>query len=217
MGINVSEEHPWKQISRDTLLDCFTEDDSVPEIRKFREKLLHSEDTELILVGYAPTLSLSGDETFLFFEDEESAKEASKIIQKFEAFERRKIKKILHKHARPWKSGGSEKEVDLQIEKRRTNLVEVEIQAFYAIGQAHKPFEHRFADDARDGYVELVPRKEEIKTLKRTKIDVGIQVAPQRIELEQQTEPTFPANAWTQYFYEIRNKGRGERAKKVFS
>lgn len=210
VGINVSEEHPWKQVTRQSLLDCFTEDDADLEIRNFREKLLLLEDTELILVGYAPTLSLAGDDTFLFFEDEESAKEATKIIQKFEAFERRKIKKILHKRARPWKSGGSEKEVDLQIEKRRTNLAEVEIQLLYPIGQAYKSLEHRFADDARDGYVEIVPKKEEMKTLMRTKIDVGIQTAPRRVELEQQTDPTFPANAWTQYFYEIRSKGGTE-------
>lgn len=208
----MSEEHPWKQVARQDLLDCFAEDDPALEVQKFREKLLLLEDTEVVLAGYAPTLSLSGNDTFLFFEDEDTAREASLIIQKLEAVERRKIKKTLHKHARPWKSGGSEKEVDLQAEKCRTHVAEVEIQLLYPVGQPHKPFEHRFADDARDGYVELVPRKEDINTLKRTKIDVGIQTAPRRIELEQQTDPTFPANAWTQYFYEIGSKGANKKA-----
>lgn len=211
VGINVSEEYPWKQVTRQSLLDCFTDDDPSPNVTRFRQKLSALEDTELVLAGYVPSLSLEGDDTFLFFENEDAAKEASKIIQQFEAFERRKIKKIFNKRPRPWKSAGSEKEVELQIEKQRTNVAEVEIQLMYPVGQAYKPFEHRFVNDARDGYVELIPKPDEISTLSRTKIDVGIQTAPRRIELEQQTDPTFPANAWTQYFYEIKQEEINEK------
>lgn len=204
--MNVTEEHPWKQISKETLLDTLTDEST--EIEEFREKLLLLDENALVLVGYAHDASTDDKDVFVFFENEDEARDASDIIKRLEAFDRQYLRKSLHKYSRPWRSLGSEKEVNLQIHKKRIETVEVEIQRLDAGRRAHKPFQHRFADDIRDGYVELVPKHDEDDILQRRRINLPIQSAPQMVSIAQQTDPTFPANAWTQYLYEIGADGR---------
>lgn len=211
IGVNVTEEHPWKQVKKQKILDYLSENETQSEkIKDFRAKLRqldNDDDDEPILVGYVPALSTDGSESFLFFEDEESAKAASRIIQQFEAYERRKLKKILIKYPRPWKTGGSEKDVDLQLDKKPINRTKVEIQRLCLSRRSYQPFEFRFADDVRDGYVELISKIDKTNVLTRRRVNVAVQTAPRRIDREQQTDPTFPANAWSQYFYEIAAEG----------
>lgn len=179
--------------------------DETTEIEEFREKLLLLKEDAVVLVGYAPSLT---PDTFVFFEDEENAKEACEIIRRLEATNRRFLKKSIFKYSRPWRTLGSEKEVNLQIPKARSQTVEIEIQRLDSGRRTYRPFEHRFSNDVRDGYVELVPKNEEFNPLTRKRINLPIQSAPRRIDLEQQTDPTFPSNAWTQYLYEIVPDGK---------
>lgn len=179
--------------------------DETIEIEEFREKLLLLKEDAVVLVGYAPSLT---PDTFVFFEDEENAKEACEIIRRLEATNRRFLKKSIFKYSRPWRTLGSEKEVNLQIPKARSQTVEIEIQRLDSGRRTYRPFEHRFSSDVRDGYVELVPKNEEFNPLTRKRINLPIQSAPRRIDLEQQTDPTFPSNAWTQYLYEIVPDGK---------
>lgn len=211
--MNVTEEHPWKQVRKETLLETLI--DELAEIEEFREKLLLLDENALILVGYAPDASTDDKDIFVFFENEDDAREASDIIKRLEAFDRQYLRKSLHKYSRPWKSLGSEKEVNLQIQKKRTETVEIEIQRLDAGRRVHKPFQYRFSDDIRDGYVELVPKHDENDILQRKRINLPIQSAPQMVSIAQQTDPTFPANAWTQYLYEIGADGINSLTKKI--
>lgn len=204
IGVHISAENPWKQIRKDKLLDYLPDDENRPEISEFRSKLLELDDKSVVLVGFAAAITdIENTNTFLFYADPESAKESVSLIQRLEAFERQRINRTINKYARPWHSLGSEIEVDLQVETKQKDKVEVEIQRLYAINKIPKQLSFRFAEDVRDGYVELVPKHKNLNVLLRSKVSVAIQSTAKRIESEQQTDPTFPANVWSQYSYEL--------------
>lgn len=205
IGVHVSEENPWKQIRKEILLDYLPEDENAPkDILEFRSKLFELRDDDYILVGYAaPIADVVDKNTFLLYADIDSANDAISLIRVLEAFERQRTKKKIYKQPRFWKSQGSEKEIDLLAEKKRKDKLEVEIQRFCSANAIPKPLQFRFAEDVRDGYVELIPKAEDRNVIVRRRISVAVQSAAQRVECEQQTDPTFPANAWTQYFYEL--------------
>lgn len=159
-------------------------------------------DGAMVLCGYAPTLS-EDEDIFLFFENNTVAHMASELIEKLEAIDRIRTKRTRIKYPNPWKSLGSEQEVDMYIKKERENIMDLEIQTIYPVKRPHVPFTQRLTKDVRDGYVELLPGKIKYNNIFRKRMDVYVQSSSQRVHLEQQTDPTFPANAWTQYLYEI--------------
>lgn len=206
IGKNVSGEKQWKEIAKQKVQDNFTyaHRTEIPEIKMLYELLSELDDKERMLVGYmgAATLSTDENEPFSFSTD---AKATGQLVRQLEANDRRRLKRILYKYPRSWHDGDSEQAVDLLVEKSRSHATEIEIQRLRPIRQRTKCFTFRMAEDARDGYVELVPRKHghDFDVLERRKIDVAVQAALQCVDKDQQTDPTFPANAWTQYCYEL--------------
>lgn len=211
VGVHVTEENPWKQIRKEHLLDYLPiEGQATPEINELRLRLVDLANDAPVLVGYAAAITdIDNTDTFLFYADQDAAKESVSLIQRLEAFERQRVNKTIYKYPRPWKSLGSEYEVDLQVEsKRRDNKMEhnteVEIQRLFGCNRAPEVLSFRFAEDIRDGYVELVPKhKHNADVVMRKKVSTAVQSAAFRVDCEQQTEPTFPANAWSQYAYEL--------------
>jgi dynein intermediate chain 3, axonemal len=200
IGPNISAEQPWKQLRKELLQDYLP---NTAELTELKENIRIMEDEQFVLIGYAPTLSETED-LFIIFNNERVAKEASEIIQKLEAFERQRAKNVTFKTPRKWKSYGSEREVDMFIVKPKSDLVDVEIQSIYPIKHSRKAeFSFRRVDDVRDGYVELLPDRTVFDNIARKQIDAGVQSAPPKVGMEQQTDPTFPTNAWSQYLYEI--------------
>lgn len=202
IGFNLSHESPWKQISKQFLEDHLSTD--TYEMRVLKEKLKEIDDDPLLLIGYAPHLSDETRDTFIIYLDELTCKEASEIIKRLEAVERRKIIKSIVKYPRPYQSMGSENEVDMYVTTQRTNLVDVELQSVYPMRYTNANFGFRFADDVRDGYAELLPNpKQPIANVHRKMIDRAIQSGAMKVTEEQQTDPTFPTNAWSQYLYDM--------------
>lgn len=202
VGANVSHENPWKQISKQYLEDHLSSD--TYEMRVLKDKLKEIEDDPLLLIGYVPHLSDESHDTFIIYLDELMCKEASEIIKRLEAVERRKITKSIVKYPRPYISMGSENEVDMYVKTNRTNLVDVELQSVYPMRYTNANFGFRFVDDVRDGYAELVPAKKvQIENVQRKMIDRSIQSGAIKVTGEQQTDPTFPTNAWSQYLYDM--------------
>ena len=203
VGTNLSHENPWKQISKQFLEDHLSTD--FYEMRILKEKLKEIEDDPLLLIGYVP--SDESNDTFIIYLDELTCKEASEIIKRLEAVERRKIMKSIVKFPRPYQSMGSENEVDMYVKTKRTNLVDVELQSVYPMRYTNANFGFRFADDVRDGYAELVPGKKlQIENVQRRMIDRSIQSGAMKVTAEQQTNPTFPENAWSQYLYNMEDE-----------
>lgn len=206
IGENVTGEKQWQQIAKQKIQDNFTYAHRTEntEIKMLYELLRELDDKEKMLVGYkdATTLSTGENVAFSFSTD---AKATGHIVQQLEANDRRRLKRILYKYPRSWNDGESEQAVNLLVEKLRTYATEVEIQRLRPIRRQSKVYTFRMAEDVRDGYVELVPRKHgsDFDVLERRKIDVAVQAAFHCVNRDQQTEPTFPANAWTQYCYEL--------------
>lgn len=212
VGVNVTQEFPWKQIPFRNLRDNLFDDLSNGQLlhNAFQGYDLDSH----ILVGYVPLITQdleeppSGD-PFVLYINPGDAKLALAIIRNLETFERLMINKRLMRQPRKWVSLGSEDEVNLTIAQRYHEPVDVEIQSVYPLTiPADKEFSFRLSKDVRDGYVELVPAENaRFENVSRRRITVGIQSSFPRIDIEQQTDPTFPTNAWAQYLYEINEEG----------
>ncbi|XP_037936925.1 dynein intermediate chain 3, axonemal-like [Teleopsis dalmanni] len=208
VGINVNQRFPWKQLKyeyiRDSLIDYV---DKGPALyAAFQD--FNPED--YVLIGYAPLLTQNSEhqteaDPFVIFFDSQDTKLALSVIHSIELYE----DWIAHKHQikkpKRWVSLGSENEINLTLQQRYIKPVDVEIQSVYPPTiTKNKEFTFRKCADTRDGYVELIP-PEGVKfdNVTRKRITIGIQSAPQLIDREQLTDPTFPNNMWTQYLYEI--------------
>lgn len=202
----MSGEKPWKQIDKQKIQDNFTytHRTEIPEVKVLYELLSELEDKERMLVGYMGAATLSSDENDAFLASTD-AKATGQLVRQLEANDRRRLKQILYKYPRSWQDGDSEQAVNLLVDKMRPYATEVEIQRLRPIRRRSKGFSFRMAEDVRDGYVELVPRRDgrDFDVLERRKIDVAVQAAHQCVDRDQQTDPTFPANSWTQYCYEL--------------
>lgn len=211
VGLNVTQEFPWKQIKYKTLIDHMEN----IEYGDFINTALEGCSLEdHILFGYAPILTENQDDIpegdpFIVFLNPTDAKTALTVIRNMELYERWVINKRLIKKPRRWLSLGSENEVNMTIEQTRTIPLEVEVQSVYPLKIPQvKEFSLRKSSDVRDGYVELLPSDMiKFENITRRRVTIGIQSAPALIDLEQQTDPTFPTNAWSQYFYEITDGG----------
>lgn len=207
IGANVSHEHPWKQIRRSDLL-CHLPDSAAvasDDIKELQLKLAEADDIDLILVGYAqPLIKTDEPNTFLVYAEPKLLEDSViDLIRNLELFERVRTEKSIFKRAKPWRSLGSEKEVNLKVDVQRTERIEIEVQRVSAPARHHVTLQLRLAEDVRDGYVELLPKAVDFDCVQRKRVSIGIQSAAQRIHSEQQTDPTFPTNAWAQYCYEM--------------
>ncbi|CAG9804741.1 unnamed protein product [Chironomus riparius] len=202
VGINLSVENPWKQISKQFLEDHLSTD--TYEMSVLKDRLKEIDDDPLLLIGYVPHLSDETKDYFIIYLDEATCTEVGENIKRLEACERRKIMKSIEKYPRPYKSMGSEKTVDSYVNVKRGNTIDVELQSVYPMRYSHVSFQYRFSDDVRDGYVELLPdKKVHFDNVYKKMVDRSVQSASRMITEEQQTDPTFPTNAWSQYLYEL--------------
>uniref|UniRef100_A0A182LUZ1 WD repeat-containing protein 63 n=1 Tax=Anopheles culicifacies TaxID=139723 RepID=A0A182LUZ1_9DIPT len=204
IGTTVSVEHPWKEIKKEMLEDHLPGKTKVQ--RQLKDKLKDMEPGKLILVGYLPDQSTEEEDLFAVFTDNRETREARELIRRLELVERLSAAAAMRKKPRRWQSRGSEQDVENFIPQKRTNVVNVESQSIYPAQRVGSyRFQLRMVGDARDGYVELVP-KTIFRNIVRKSIDFGVQLRPQKVHKYQQTDPTFPTNAWSQYLYEIGNE-----------
>ncbi|KAL7733211.1 hypothetical protein ACLKA6_004720 [Drosophila palustris] len=208
VGVNVTQEFPWKQLQYKDLRDVlFEELENAADLIKLFKGF---NPENFVLIGYCPTLTEAEEDPpegdpFIFYISSKDTKLAMGIIQNMEAFERWRMQRRLRKKPRRWVSMGTEQEMNILVENIRDVPVDVEIQSVYPIQQPrHIAYERRLARDVRDGVIELLPN-ESVKydNIIKRRISVSVQVAPACVTQEQQTNPTFPSNAWSQYLYEL--------------
>lgn len=212
VGVNVTQEFPWKQLKYKDMRDVLFEEleNSADLLKLF--KGFNPEN--YVLIGYCPTLTEADEDPpegdpFIFYISSKDTKLAMGIVQNMEAFERWRMQRRLRKKPRRWVSMGTEEEMTVLVERFRDEPVDVEIQSVYPIQQPrHIAFDYRMARDVRDGVIELLP-KEDVKyeNITKRRLSMAVQSAPACISREQQTNPTFPSNAWSQYLYEIDDEG----------
>ncbi|XP_017027782.1 dynein axonemal intermediate chain 3 [Drosophila kikkawai] len=208
VGINVTQEFPWKQVQYKDLRDVLFDEleNSADLIKKFKS----FNPEHFVLIGFCPLLTEQDDDPpegdpFIFYSSIKESKLAMGIIQNMEHFERWRMQRRLRKKPRRWVSQGTEDEMTIMVEHFKEEPIDVEIQSVYPIQMPpHVIFDYRLTRDVRDGVIELLPN-ENIKweNVTKKRITVAVQSAPPKIDREQQTNPTFPSNAWSQYLYEI--------------
>ncbi|KAH8270215.1 hypothetical protein KR018_005957, partial [Drosophila ironensis] len=208
VGINVTQEFPWKQVLFKDLRDVlFEELENASDLTK-KCKGFNSE--HYVLIGFCPLLTEAEEDPpegdpFIFYSSVRESKLAMGIIQNMEHFERWRMQRRLRKKPRRWVSLGTEDEMTILVEHFKDEPIDVEIQSVYPIQMPrHVAFDYRMTRDVRDGVIELLPN-ENIKwdNVTKKRVTVAVQSAPATVQREQQTNPTFPSNAWSQYLYEI--------------
>lgn len=205
IGVHVSNEHPWKTVKKELLEDYLT--DSTVETENLRAKLSLIDDNDCsLLVGYhCPAEDNVEDGVFIVYDEIESILIATELIRKLEIWKRFKVKRALQKKpTRRVLTASRGKPKDLQNPRPK---ITVQIQTKATSQRTTKSFSFRTSADCRDGFLELRPQRNEVfKNVHRRRVAQAIQSAAQRVDREQQTDPTFPTNAHTQYFYEIKNE-----------
>uniref|UniRef100_A0A182JAB9 WD repeat-containing protein 63 n=1 Tax=Anopheles atroparvus TaxID=41427 RepID=A0A182JAB9_ANOAO len=213
IGTAVSVEHPWREIKKEMLEDHLPGKTKVQ--RQLKDRLKDMEPGRLVLMGYLADQSTEEENVFAVFTDHRETREARELIRRLELVERLWAAAAMRKKARRWQSRDSERDVENFIPKRRTNVVNVESQSILPAQRAAAcRFRLRLVGDARDGYVALVPRVA-FRNIVRKSIDFGVQLRPQKVHKCQQTDPTFPTNAWSQYLYEIGHEQQRSAATKT--
>uniref|UniRef100_A0A1B0G8D4 WD repeat-containing protein 63 n=1 Tax=Glossina morsitans morsitans TaxID=37546 RepID=A0A1B0G8D4_GLOMM len=207
VGVNVTQEFPWKQITYRVLRNNLFDD--LPHGQFYFTMFQGFKLENHVLLGYAPILTQNMEippdgDPFIMYVNPDDAKVALSIIRNMETYERLYYNNKLLKKPGRWLSYGSENEV--ATEKLFHEPVDVEIQSVYPMTiPAQKKFSFRFTKDVRDGYVQLVPAEGvRFDNVVRRRITVGIQTSMSQSTVEQQTDPTFPTNAWAQYLYEVK-------------
>lgn len=212
VGLNVTQEFPWRQVKFKFLRDIlFEEVENAKELNKMF-KTFNPEN--YVLIGYCPTLTESEEnppegDPYILYVSGKDTKMAMAIIQNMEAFERWRMQRRLRKKPRRWVSQGAEEEMSIYVERFHEQPVDVEVQSVYPIEQPkHVAFRRRLSRDCRDGVCELIPIEGIVyNSVSKRRISVATQVTPVYLNAEQQTNPTFPSNAWSQYLYELDDAG----------
>uniref|UniRef100_A0A182YQU8 WD repeat-containing protein 63 n=1 Tax=Anopheles stephensi TaxID=30069 RepID=A0A182YQU8_ANOST len=203
LGKNITDEHPWKEIKKETFQNYLSSGVQTTDA-KLQEFLQRLEPGSSLLIEYLPDQSTAQEDAFLVYLDVAEINEASEIVRKLELFQRLKLNLLTEKRPRQkWNPQGAELEIEKWTRIPSEPNVDTEAQSVLPIRRIDQTVSARGVSDVRDGYVELVPFKWKPINFPRRITDRGIQVRPQAYSRLQQTEPTFPAHAATQYLLDV--------------
>lgn len=196
VGVDVTGEQPWKIVKKELLFDniAVLGDDS--PFAALKPELETNEDED-ILLGYIPDETNDYDEFYVCLTSE-SKKHCDAQAKKSFKKQMEKLKKMVHKTSKSWKSLGSEKEIDDAIVKYERPLLKLEIKTKFPKPYEPKRFTVRSTDDINDAYTELVPSRIKYENVEKMRVDFAVQAVPNTISSEAQTILKFPENIWTQ-------------------
>jgi len=196
LGEHVFPEYPWAFVPRDAVLSVASITGS--SLEPHRDKIEAYRD-DSFLVGYASTRLISCDFAICLTEDARSAiarrnADISKDI-------RREVARRIRRPARPWKSLGSESELDEGRVRNGRRLYEVEVRLPFELLGLKRNLCDRSSGSSRDGYMELIPH-ENLENIRKRRVSKATQTHLKPRDAEVQTYPGHLKNAWTQYAYE---------------
>lgn len=195
VGEHVFLEYPWAYVPRESVSKLANTTDSSLELH--RDKIeIYGGDT--FLVGYSSAELTGCDFVICLTEDARSAimKRNADISKRIWSDVIQKIRKT----GRPWKTLASETVVDETSFGNTRELFEVEVDfPFQSLGSDRKLCD-RLSGDSSDSYVELIPH-ERFENIQRRCISRTIQTHLEPRDVQVQTYPGYPKNAWTQYEY----------------
>ncbi|KAF5290137.1 hypothetical protein FQR65_LT11649 [Abscondita terminalis] len=201
IGTDVTALAPWKYVSKVTLINNVETQESMSEeeLLNFKDKLEEYPNPD-ILICYK-----SDNEDFDAFYvccSPEAEAAGTEVMDAFKAEIVHRLNLTIYKTIRPWKSLGSENEVDLQISKLNRPLLELEVESEYPIMTAKCLFKLKMVEDRRDGYATVLMGRTAHRNVIKRRVDTCTQVSPSLTSQYAQTTCTFSKNVWTQYKYE---------------
>lgn len=196
VGEHVFLEYPWAYVSREAVLRFANVTGSSLEL--YRDKIkVYSDDT--FLIGYASTQLNACDFVICLTEDAKSAiaKRNTDISKRI----RNEIIRKIRRTGRSWKSLGNETALDENVIKNTREFFEMQVCLPIKSLGLNRNLHDRFSEKSWDSYVELIPY-ERFENVDKKCISRMIQTHFGPREIQVQTYPGYPKNAWTQYIYE---------------
>ncbi|KYM99613.1 PREDICTED: WD repeat-containing protein 63-like [Cyphomyrmex costatus] len=196
VGEHVFLEYPWAYVSREAVLRLANIVDSSLELYRDR---IEAYGGDTFLVGYSSTELIGQEFVICLTEDARSVitKRNADISKKIRSEVIQKIKKV----SRSWKSLGSETALDESLVRSTRESFEVEVCLPIKSLGLNRQLYDRSSEGSWDSYVELIPY-ESFENVERKCVSKMIQTHFEPREIEVQTYPGYPKNAWTQYCYE---------------
>ncbi|XP_072767861.1 dynein axonemal intermediate chain 3 [Anoplolepis gracilipes] len=197
VGKHVFLEYPWAYVSRETVLKFANVTGS--SLEPYRDKI-ETYNSDTFLVGYSSTQLIARDFVICLTEDAKSmiVKRNIDISKRI----RSEIIQKIRKTGRSWKSLGSEVELDVSLIRNTREFFEMQVCfPIKSLGLNRSLCNRIFSEKSWDSYVELIPY-ERFENIEKKCISRIIQTHFGPREIQVQTYPGYPKNAWTQYIYE---------------
>ncbi|EFN75371.1 WD repeat-containing protein 63 [Harpegnathos saltator] len=196
VGERVFLEYPWAFVPREAVSRLAKTPGS--SLEPHRKKIeAYAGDT--FLVGYSSAQLIAHDFVICLTEDARSAivKRNADVSKRIRGEVARKVRKT----GELWKSLGSESDLDDSLVRSTRDSFEVQVcLPVSSLGSARELSDRR-SEDSRDSYVELLCY-ENLENIEKKRVSKMIQTHLEPRDLEVQTYPGNPKNAWTQYVYE---------------
>ncbi|CAL7950780.1 unnamed protein product [Xylocopa violacea] len=197
VGEHVFLEYPWAFVRRDVVAKHARLPDS--PLAGFREKI-EAYEADTFLVGYS-SARLTSDEFVICLTEEAKRQIWRRNKNISDVFLGKALGKVI-KTAKPWKSLGSDAEVEETFVRNTRQFFEIEIVLPGKFLGSSRTLSDRDTNGSRDSYMELVNVDDEFENVIKKCICRSVQTCLQPRETFVQTYPSYPRNAWTQYAYE---------------
>lgn len=196
VGEHVFLEYPWAYVPRETVLRFANVIGS--SLEPYRDKIeAYSGDT--FLMGYSSTQLIARDFVICLTEDAKSTivKRNADVSKRIRSEIIRKIRKT----GKSWKSLGSETALDGNLIRNTREFFEMQVCFPIKSLGLNQNLCDRFSEKSWDSYVELISY-EKFENIEKKCISKMIQTHFEPRDIQVQTYPGYPKNAWTQYVYE---------------
>lgn len=196
IGTHIIAQKPWKFVEKEKIVEHIELNGEASEFFRLKE-YVQDYTEELVLMGYIVDESKDVDEFYvcLTTEARDHCKQQS---DKFIKRQQKKLEKAINKTPKPWKSLGSEVEINELVPVNTRPLLEVEIKTKFPKEYEPSKFNTRDTNSIRDGFIELTPYRQKFNNIYRQRIDTACQAAPFTVNNFAQTLLRYPQNKWTQ-------------------
>lgn len=196
IGTHVNAQFPWKSIPKAKIMETIDIGGELSEFFPLKAAIEEYDDEE-ILLGYMVDESKDVDEFYVCC-TKEARDHCKQQSDRFIRRQEKKLEKAVQKKPRPWKSLGSEIEINELIPINTRPLMEMEIIAKFPTVYQPKMFKVRDTNSSRDGYIELTPYRQKFNVVFQRRVDCASQAAAAKVDRAAQTELRYPQNMWTQ-------------------
>lgn len=201
---DVTEENPFKIITKQEILDDLRNRAAVCDFHPFKQQIIDYAFDEILVVydyefkwGQNFYICLSEDSKELILNPPEEGKEG--VEGEGEA-EEEVVYKYIPPEPKDWISQGSEKEIAAENVVEARMHVKVSVRRVRRHFGAPVTFGDRNSGDGKQGYIECASYEDKNFELKKLELTAATQAVPEFKESGTQTTWKYPRNANTQYY-----------------